>query len=65
MQPLVVSFQNPFSQKPFNEIVLAVLSFESKTNILYVNINFIGNLLLGFGRYWGKVLAEPAVFHLF
>ena len=51
--------------KTFNEIVLAFFLFESKTNILYVNKNFIGNLLLGFGRYWGKVLPEPAVFHLF
>ena len=47
------------------EIVLVFLSVESETNILYVNINFTGNLLLGFGRYCGKVLPEPAVFHLF
>ena len=33
--------------------------------ILYVNLNFTGNLLLGFGRYGGKVLPEPPVFHLF
>ena len=46
-------------------MVLAFLSVESKTNILYVNINFTGNLLLGFGRYCSKVLPEPAVFHLF
>ena len=51
--------------KTFNEIVLAFLSVKSKTNILDVNINFTGNLLLGFGRYSGKVLPEPAVFHLF
>ena len=38
------------------------MSVESETNILYVNINFTGNLLLGFGRYCGKVLPEPAVF---
>ena len=54
-----------FKMKSCNEIALAFLSFESKTNILYVNINFTGNLFLGFGRYWGKVLLEPAVFHLF
>ena len=54
-----------FKMKSFNETVLAFLSFESKTNILYVNINFTGNLFLGFGRYWGKVLPEPAVFHFF
>ena len=41
--------------KTFHEVVLAFLSVESKTNILYVNINFTGNLLLGFGRYCGKV----------
>ena len=51
--------------KTFHEIVLAFLSVKSKTNILDVNINFTGNLLLGFGRYSGKVLPEPAVFHLF
>ena len=51
--------------KTFHEIVLAFLSVESKTNILYENINFTGNLLLGFGKYCGKVLPEPAVFHLF
>ena len=53
--------------KTFNEIVLAFLSVESKTNILYVNyvnINFTENLLLGFDRYCGKVLREPVVFHL-
>ena len=41
----------------------AFLSLESKTNMLYGN--FTGNLLLGFGRYCGKVLPEPAVFHIF
>ena len=51
--------------KTFNEIVSAFLSVESKINILYVNINFTGNLLLGIGRYHGKVLPEPAVFNLF
>ena len=33
--------------KIFNEIALAFLSVESKTNILHVNINFTGNLFLG------------------
>ena len=57
--------------KTFNEIcdgvvlVLAFLSVQSKTNILYVNISFTGNLVLGFGRYCCKVLPDPAVFHLF
>ena len=37
--------------KTFNEIVLAFLPVERKTNILYVNINFTGNLFFGFGRY--------------
>ena len=32
------------------EIVLDLLSVESKTNVLYVNKNFTGNLVLGFGR---------------
>ena len=50
--------------KAFNEIVLAFLSVESKTNILYVNINFTGKLLLGFGRCCGKVFPEATVFHL-
>ena len=36
--------------KNFNEIVLDFLPVESKTNILYVNFNFTGNLPLGFGR---------------
>ena len=57
--PFVVSwckFLNSVILKTFNEIVLAFLSVESKTNILYVNINFIGNLLLGFGRYYCKML---------
>ena len=48
--------------KTFNEIVLAFLSVESKINVLYVNINFTRNLLLEFGRYWGKVLTEATVF---
>ena len=41
------------------------MSVESKTNIVYVNINLTGNLVLGFGKYCGKVFPEPAVFHLF
>ena len=66
--PFVVScckFLKSIILKTFNEIALVFLSVESKTNILYVNINFNGNLFLGFGRYCGKVLPEPAVFHLF
>ena len=51
--------------KTFNEVVLALLSVISKTNILYGNKEFTGNLHLGFGRCCGKVLPEPAVFHLF
>ena len=43
----------------------AFFSVESKTNVFYVNINFAGNLHLGFGRYWDKILPEPAVFHHF
>ena len=40
-------------------MVLAFSLVESKTNILFVNINFIGNLLLEFSKYCGKVLPEP------
>ena len=64
-RPLVVScckFLKFVISKTFNKIVLALLSVESKTNILYVNINYTGNLLLGFGRYCGKVLLEPLFF---
>ena len=50
---------------PFNETVLAFLSVESKTKILYVNINMTGSLLSGFGRHCGKIVPEPAIFHLF
>ena len=41
------------------------LSIESKTNILYVNMNFTGNLLLEFGRYCDKLYLESTVFHSF
>ena len=44
--------------KTFNEIGLTFLSVESKANILYVNMNFSGNLLFGFSRYCGKVVQE-------
>ena len=59
--PFVVSWY-----KFLNFIILkiAFLSVESKTNMLFVNISFAGTLLLGFGRYCGKVLPEPAAFHL-
>ena len=66
--PFVVSwykFLNSVILKTLNEIVLNFLSGESKTNVLYVNINFTGNVHLGFSRYCDKVLQEPAVFHLF
>ena len=66
--PFVVSwckFLKFIISKIFHEIVLAFLSVESKTNILYVNMNFTGNLLLAFGRYCSKVLPEPSAFHLF
>ena len=33
--------------------------------MLDINIDFTGNLVLGFGRYCGKVLPEFTVFHLF
>ena len=49
----------------FHEIVLALLPVESKTNLLYVNINFTGTLFFGFDRYCGKVVPEPAVSHPF
>ena len=51
--------------KTFNDIVLAFLPVEIKANILYVNINFTGNLFYGFGRYSGKVVPEPATSHPF
>ena len=51
--------------KTFNEIVLAFLPVERKTNILYVNINFTGNLFFGFGRYCGKLVPETTVSHPF
>ena len=65
--PLVVScckFLKFIILKTFNETVLAFLSVESKTNIFYVSISFTGNLLLEFGRYCGKAVPEPTVFHL-
>ena len=49
----------------FNEIVLAFLPLESKTNIVYVKINFTVKLLFGFSRYRGKVVPVPAVSHPF
>ena len=41
------------------------LPVESKTNILYININFTGNLCFGFGRYCDKVVQEPTDSQLF
>ena len=51
--------------KAFHEIALAFLPVESKTNILYANINFTGNSFLGFGRYCSKIVPETAVSHPF
>ena len=49
----------------FKEIVLTYFLVESKTNIIYVNINFTGNLYFVFGRYCGNVVPERAVSHPF
>ena len=35
------------------------LPVETKANMLYVNINFPGNLFYGFVRYCGKVVSTP------
>ena len=51
--------------KAFNEVVLNFSPVEAETNILYVNINFTGNLFFGFGRYCGKVVQKPADSHSF
>ena len=51
--------------KTCNEIVSPFLPVESKTDILYVNVNFTANLFLGFGRYCGKVVLSPADSHPF
>ena len=51
--------------KTFNGIVLAFLSVKSKTNILYVNKKFAVRSILGFGRYCGKVLPQPALIFTF
>ena len=51
--------------KTFNGIVLAFLLVKSKTNILYVNKKFAVRSILGFGRYCGKVLPQPALFFTF
>ena len=57
--------EKSFSKKSENEIDLAFLSVEGKTNTLHVNINFTENSLFGIGRYCGKVFPEPTDFHLF
>ena len=62
---LVVKFLKAIILKTFNEFVLAFFPVESKTNILYVNIHYTGNLFFGFRRYCGKVFLEPAVSHPF
>ena len=49
----------------FKEIVLAYFLVESKTNILYVNISFTGNLYFVFGRYCGNAVPECALSHSF
>ena len=41
------------------------MTVESETNILYLNINFAGNLFSGFGRHCGKVVPELVVPHTF
>ena len=46
------------------EIALTFFWVESKTNMLYVNKNFIGKLFFSFDRYYGKVFPEPSVLHL-
>ena len=51
--------------KTFNGIVLAFLLVKSKTNILYVNKKFAVRSILGFGRYCGKVLPQPALLFTF
>ena len=51
--------------KTFDEIVLAFLLVESKTNVLYVNINYTRNYFLYSVDTVGKVFWESAVFHLF
>ena len=48
--------------KTFDKIVLAFTPVESKTNMLYVNINYTRDLFCGFGRYSGKLVPEHAVF---
>ena len=53
------------SEPNFNEIVLPFLPVESKTNILYVNESFTGNLFSGSGRYCGKEVPEPVDSHPF
>ena len=62
---LLCRFLKSIFSKTFNETVLRFRSFESKTNIVYVNIIFIENLILRFSRYWGKVPPESTVFYLF
>ena len=42
-----------------------VVTVGIKTNIIYVDISFTGNLSFGFGRYCGKVFTESAVSHPF
>ena len=44
------TFRSLIILKIFKEVVQAFLYIESKTNILYVNINFTENLFFGFGR---------------
>ena len=66
--PFVVpccQFLKAIMLKTFNEINLPFLPVESKTNALYVNISFTGNVFFGFSRYCGKVVPEPTDYHLF
>ena len=66
--PFVVScctFLKSIFLQTLNKIISTLLSMESKTTILYVNMNFTGNLFLGFSRYCDKLYLESTVFHLF
>ena len=55
-------FSKAIILKTYNEIVLVFLPVESKTNTLYVNINFTGNLFFGFGRYCGYIFHKNELF---
>ena len=48
--------------KTFN--VLAIFASWMYGKYTLCNLHFTGNLFFGFGRYYGKVVPEPAVSHL-